>query len=143
SDLLLSDGVNEKSQILYDRNPRERVEKLAPYLTVDGNAYPAVVDGRVKWIVDGYTTSQYFPYSQPQQLQNATVDSQTSAGRTVALPNSSVNYIRNAVKARVDAYGASVTPSAWDARDPILKPCQKVFPTVNKPYSEMSGDLMS
>ncbi len=68
SELLLSDGVNADSQILYDRNPRERVEKVAPYLTVDGNAYPAVVDGRVKWIVDGYTTSQYYPYSQQEQL---------------------------------------------------------------------------
>lgn len=143
SDLLLSDGVNEKSQILYDRNPRERVEKLAPYLTVDGNAYPAVVDGRVKWIVDGYTTSQYFPYSQPQQLQNATADSQTSSGRTVALPNSSVNYIRNSVKATVDAYDGSVTLYAWDDHDPLLKAWQKVFPTSLKPYSEMSGDLMS
>lgn len=143
SDLLLSDGVNAESQILYERNPRERVEKLAPYLTVDGNAYPAVVDGRVKWIVDGYTTSQYFPYSQPQQLQNATADSQTSAGRTVALPNSSVNYIRNSVKATVDAYDGSVNLYAWDDQDPILKAWQKVFPTVIKPYSEMSGDLMS
>lgn len=110
---------------------------------MDGNAYPAVVDGRVKWIVDGYTTSQYFPYSQPQQLQNATVDSQTSAGRTVTLPNSSVNYIRNSVKATVDAYDGSVTLYARDDQDPLLKAWQKVFPTTIKPYSEMSGDLMS
>ncbi|MFP3578240.1 UPF0182 family protein [Arthrobacter sp. SIMBA_036] len=143
SDLLLSDGVNDKSQILYDRNPRERVEKLAPFLTIDGNAYPAVVDGRVKWIVDGYTTSQYFPYSQPQQLQNATADSLTTSGRTVALPNSSVNYIRNSVKATVDAYDGSVTLYAWDDQDPLLKAWQKIFPNVIKPYSEMSGDLMS
>jgi uncharacterized membrane protein (UPF0182 family) len=141
SDLLLSDGVNEKSQILYDRNPRDRVEKVAPYLTVDGNPYPAVVDGRVKWIVDGYTTSQFYPYSQQQQLQNATVDSQTSVGR--ALPNSSVNYIRNSVKATVDAYDGSVTLYAWDDQDPILKSWQKIFPSTVKPYTEMSGQLMS
>ncbi len=143
SDLLLSDGVNPDSQILYDRNPRDRVEKVAPYLTVDGNAYPAVVDGRVKWIVDGYTTSQYYPYSQQEQLSAATADSQTSAGRSVALPNSSVNYIRNSVKATVDAYDGSVTLYAWDDQDPILKAWQKVFPTSLKPYSEMSGDVMS
>lgn len=143
SDLLLSDGVNPESQILYDRNPRERVEKVAPYLTVDGNAYPAVVDGRVKWIVDGYTTSQYYPYSQQAQLSAATADSQTSAGRTVALPNSSVNYIRNSVKATVDAYDGAVTLYAWDDQDPILKAWQKVYPTSLKPYSEMSGDVMS
>lgn len=143
SDLLLSDGVNEASQILYDRNPRDRVEKVAPYLTVDGNAYPAVVDGRVKWIVDGYTTSQYYPYSQQEQLSAATTDSQTTSGRTVALPNSSVNYIRNSVKATVDAYDGSVTLYAWDDQDPILKAWQKVFPTSLKPFSEMSGDVMS
>ncbi|OFI39876.1 hypothetical protein BIU82_02195 [Arthrobacter sp. SW1] len=143
SDLLLSDGVNEKSQILYDRTPRERVEKVAPYLTVDGNAYPAVVDGRVKWIVDGYTTSQYYPYSQQQQLQNITADTQTSTGRAAVLPNSTVNYIRNSVKATVDAYDGSVTLYAWDDQDPILKSWQKIFPSTIKPYSEMSGQLMS
>ena len=143
SDLLLSDGVNEASQILYERNPRDRVEKVAPYLTVDGNAYPAVVDGRVKWIVDGYTTSQYYPYSQQAQLSDATADSQTTAGRTVALPNSTVNYIRNSVKATVDAYDGSVTLYAWDDQDPLLKAWQKVFPTSLKPYSEMSGAVMS
>jgi uncharacterized membrane protein (UPF0182 family) len=143
SDLLLSDGVNSESQILYDRNPRERVEKVAPYLTVDGNAYPAVVDGRVKWIVDGYTTSQYYPYSQQEQLSEATADSQTTAGRTAALPNNSVNYIRNSVKATVDAYDGSVTLYAWDDQDPVLKAWQNIFPTSLKPYSEMSGALMS
>ncbi|MFP5312785.1 MAG: UPF0182 family protein, partial [Actinomycetes bacterium] len=143
SDLLLSDGVNPESQILYERNPRERVQKVAPYLTVDGGAYPAVVDGRVKWIVDGYTTSQYFPYSQQKQLSDATADSQTSSGRAVALPNSTVNYIRNSVKATVDAYDGSVTLYAWDDTDPVLKAWQKVFPSSLKPYSEMSGALMS
>ncbi|WP_186466973.1 UPF0182 family protein [Arthrobacter sp. UKPF54-2] len=143
SDLLLSDGVNAESQILYDRNPKERVEKVAPYLTVDGNAYPAVVDGRVKWIVDGYTTSPYFPYSQQEQLSDATRDSQTSAGRTTALPSNSVNYIRNSVKATVDAYDGSVTLYAWDDQDPVLKAWQNVFPTSLKPYTEMSGALMS
>ncbi len=143
SDLLLSDGVNQESQIIYDRNPRDRVEKVAPYLTVDGNPYPAVVDGRVKWIVDAYTTSQYYPYSQQEQLSAATMDAQTTAGRSVALPNSSVNYIRNSVKATVDAYDGSVTLYAWDDQDPILKAWQKVFPASVKPYSEMSGDVMS
>ncbi|WP_307497564.1 UPF0182 family membrane protein [Arthrobacter woluwensis] len=143
SDLLLSDGVNADSQILYDRNPRDRVEKVAPYLTIDGNAYPAVVDGRVKWIVDGYTTSSDLPYSQSQQLDSATRDSQTAAGRLAALPGESVNYIRNSVKATVDAYDGSVSLYAWDDQDPILKAWQKVFPTTVKPLSEMSGDLIS
>jgi uncharacterized membrane protein (UPF0182 family) len=97
----------------------------------------------VKWIVDGYTTSPYFPYSQQEQLSAATADSQTAANRTVALPNNSVNYIRNSVKATVDAYDGSVTLYAWDTQDPVLKAWQKIFPTSLKPYSEMSGALMS
>ncbi len=130
SDLLLSDGVNADSQILYDRDPRDRVEKVAPYLTVDGNAYPAVVDGRVKWIVDGYTTSPYFPYSQQEQLSAATADSQTAANRTVALPNNSVNYIRNSVKATVDAYDGSVTLYAWDDPGPGVEGLAEDLPDV-------------
>ena len=109
SDLLLSDGVNAESQILYDRNPRERVEKVAPYLTVDGNAYPAVVDGRVKWIVDGYTTSRLLPVlAAASSCQRPPPTRRRRRARTVALPNSSVNYIRNSVKATVDAYDGSV-----------------------------------
>ncbi len=143
TDLLLTNGVNEKSQILYDRTPAERVAKVAPYLTLDGNPYPAIVDGKVKWIVDGYTTSSYYPYSQQQQLQEATTDSLTANGGAGALPNTSVNYIRNSVKATVDAYDGSVDLYAWDAEDPILKSWQKVFPTTVKPFTEMSGDLMA
>ncbi|WP_369800164.1 UPF0182 family protein [Tersicoccus sp. Bi-70] len=143
SDLLLSDAVNGDSQILYDRDPRDRVQKLAPYLTVDGKPYPAIIDGRVKWIVDGYTTSSAFPYSQQQQLDNVTRDSQTADGRVAALPANNVNYIRNSVKATVDAYDGSVDLYAWDDQDPLLKAWQKVFPTTLKPYSEMSAQLMA
>ena len=66
--ILFSNRVNSESQILYDRSPKERVAKVAPYLTLDGRVYPAVVDGRVKWIVDGYTTSDAYPYSQMTDL---------------------------------------------------------------------------
>ncbi|WP_427019017.1 UPF0182 family protein [Pseudarthrobacter sp. P1] len=143
SDLLLTNGVNDKSQILYDRTPEERIAKVAPYLTIDGNPYPAVVDGRVKWIVDGYTTSSSYPYSQPQQLDSATTDSLTQKSGTGALPQSSVNYIRNSVKATVDAYDGSVTLYAWDDTDPILKTWSKVFPGTIKSYKDMSADVMS
>jgi uncharacterized protein len=143
TDLMLSDAVNAESQILYDRDPRERVEKVAPYLTVDGNAYPAIVDGRVKWIVDAYTTSEHFPYSTPQQLESATIDSTTTEGATVALPAEDVNYIRNSVKATVDAYDGSVDLYAWDDQDPLLRAWENVFPTTIKPYSEMSAELMA
>ncbi|MFI5085619.1 MAG: UPF0182 family protein [Actinomycetales bacterium] len=144
SDLLLTNGVNDKSQILYNRTPEERVQKVAPYLTIDGNPYPAVIDGRVKWIVDGYTTSSAYPYSQQQQLDSATTDSLTARnGGTGALAGNSINYIRNSVKATVDAYDGSVSLYAWDPQDPILKAWGKIFPNTIKPISDMSGDLMS
>nr|WP_204536330.1 UPF0182 family protein [Arthrobacter tumbae] len=143
TDLLLSDQVTGESQILYDRDPVDRVEKVAPYLTLDSNTYPAIVDGRVKWIIDGYTTTSDYPYSTQQELQSATVDSLTAEGVATALPAEQVNYIRNAVKATVDAYDGSVDLYAWDDQDPILKAWQKVYPTSLQPFSEMSADLMA
>lgn len=143
TDMLLSDAVRPESQILYDRNPRERVEKVAPYLTVDGNPYPAVVDNKVVWIVDAYTTATSYPYATPSVLQDATQDTQTAQGGTAALPPDRVNYIRNSVKATVDAYDGSVDLYAWDDQDPVLKSWQKVFPNTLKSYSQMSADLMA
>lgn len=144
TDLLLSDAVNEESQILYNRDPRQRVEAVAPYLTVDSNIYPAVIDGRIKWVVEGYTTNANFPYSRQQQLESATTDSLTGVGAaSQALPPEPVNYIRNSVKATVDAYDGSVDLYAWDENDPMLKAWQNVFPEAIQPISEISSDLMS
>ena len=66
--IVLSDAVTDDSQILYDRKPLDRVSAVAPYLTLDSDTYPAVVDGRIVWIVDGYTTSADYPYSRIEQL---------------------------------------------------------------------------
>ena len=142
--ILFSDRVNSASQILYDRNPRDRVAKVAPYLELDGRVYPAVVDGRVKWIVDGYTTSDQYPYAASQSLEAATTDSLTESSPTVqALQPKQVNYIRNSVKATVDAYDGSVDLYVWDTQDPVLKAWSQVFPTSLQPMSKISGDLMS
>ncbi|OLT06806.1 hypothetical protein BJF77_15240 [Kocuria sp. CNJ-770] len=143
SDLLLSDAVRPESQILYDRDPRERIEKVAPYLTVDGAPYPAIIDGQVQWIVDAYTTSDAYPYSTPSVLDEATQDAQTAQGAAATLPPERVNYIRNSVKATVNAYDGSVSLYAWDDQDPVLKAWQNVFPDTLKPYSEMSAELMA
>lgn len=142
SDILLSDVVRPDSQVLYDRDPTERVNKVAPYLTVDGNPYPAIVNDRVVWIVDAYTTSDQYPYSQAQELNSATVDSETVSGAAAALPKKEVNYIRNSVKATVDAYDGSVDLYGWDEKDPVLKAWQGVFPETIKPMSEMSAELL-
>ena len=135
SDILLSDAVREGSQILYERNPLDRVRKVAPYLSVDSKPYPAIVNNRVQWIVDAYTTSDQFPYA-----QGSSQDAATAAG---AQRSNSVNYIRNSVKATVDAYDGSVTLYAWDEEDPVLKTWQGVFPGTVKSYREMNASLMS
>ncbi|MFT4029282.1 MAG: UPF0182 family protein [Protaetiibacter sp.] len=138
ADLLLSDAVTSQSQILYDRDPLERVSKVAPYLTLDTDTYPAVVDGRLVWIVDGYTTTADYPYSSIQQLSSMIADTDTPSPE---YPLDDINYIRNSVKATVDAYDGSVTLYAWDTEDPLLQTWQKIFPATLKPASEMSEQL--
>ncbi|MDF2573153.1 MAG: hypothetical protein K0S05_65 [Agromyces sp.] len=138
--IFLSDAVNSESQILYDRDPIERVRKVAPYLTIDSDTYPSVVDGRIVWIVDGYTLTDQYPYSNKVSMSEAIADSE---GLPATLPFDEVNYIRNSVKATVDAYDGSVTLYAWDAEDPILQTWQKIFPSTLQDMEEMSGELLS
>ncbi len=138
--LLLSTGrVNDSSKILYDRTPRDRVQKVAPWLTVDSQAYPAVVDGRVVWIVDGYTTSARYPNSNQVDLKASTTDSLA----TTRQASQRVNYIRNSVKAVVDAYDGTVTLYGWDESDPILKTWQKVYPNLVQPRSAIPASLLA
>ncbi|WP_032837378.1 UPF0182 family protein [Gardnerella vaginalis] len=142
--ILFSDRVTSDSQILYDRDPKTRVSKVAPYLTLDGRVYPAVVDGRVKWIVDGYTTSDSYPYSQMTDFGQVTQDSTTTTSRSIkGLTNQRANYIRNSVKATVDAYDGSVDLYVWDKKDPVIKAWRSIFPGHYHDISKISGDLMS
>ena len=142
--ILFSDRVTANSQILYDRDPKTRVSKVAPYLTLDGRVYPAVVDGRVKWIVDGYTTSDSYPYSQMTDFGKVTQDSTTTTSRSIkGLTNQRANYIRNSVKATVDAYDGSVDLYVWDKKDPVIKAWRSIFPGHYHDISKISGDLMS
>ncbi|MGO4340563.1 UPF0182 family membrane protein [Pedococcus sp. 2YAF34] len=141
---LLSDAVNKDSRILDHRTPLERVKRVAPWLTADGNPYPAVVDGRVQWIIDGYTTSADYPYSRLTEIDNATSDSTTARSSAVTtIGAGQVNYIRNSVKATVDAYDGSIKLYAWDNQDPLLKAWSKAFGNTVRPLSEISSDLMS
>ncbi|SDE23730.1 hypothetical protein SAMN05660485_00282 [Blastococcus fimeti] len=137
---LLSSAVNEDSKVLYVRDPRERVEKAAPFLEVDGDPYPAVLDGRTTWILDGYTTSDSYPYSEQMELGEAAADALTGTG-TTALPNDTFNYIRNSVKATVDAYDGTVTLYEWDREDPVLQTYMKAFPGVVQPYEDIPDAL--
>ena len=140
--IILSNRVNSASKILYDRHPRERVEKVAPWLTVDGDTYPAVVDGKVVWIVDAYTTSNTYPYSEHRSLRAATDDTLTQGRAQAALPTDQVNYMRNSVKAVVDAYDGSVKLYQWDTKDPVLKTWMKVFPDAVEPKSAIKQPLL-
>lgn len=137
--ILLSDAINAESQILYNRDPRERVQAAAPFLQLDSDSYPAIVDGRVVWIVDGYTTSNNYPYSRAENLSTAIADS----GTTGQFVRGDINYIRNSVKATVDAYDGKVTLYQWDDKDPILKTWMKIFPDTIRPVKEMSADLLA
>ena len=141
--ILLSNLINEDSKILFNRSPRERVAKVAPWLTLDGDPYPAVVDGKITWIIDGYTTSAGYPYSQSTSLATATNDALTSNSASItAQANRTVNYIRNSVKATVDAYDGTVTLYQWDTKDPVLKTWMKAFPNSVKPKSTISKGLL-
>jgi len=140
--ILLSGAVNPSSKILFVRDPTDRVEKVAPFLKVDGDPYPAVVNKRIVWILDGYTTLNGFPYSQHETLGDVTSDSLSGQG-TRRLPNQEVNYIRNSVKATVDAYDGTVTLYQFDPTDPVLQTWQKIYPGVIKPASDISDELRS
>ncbi len=133
--ILFSSRVTSESQILYYRDPVERVARVAPYLELDATTYPAVVDNRLVWVVDGYTTTANFPYS--GAVSGALFANPDPLQPTV------LNYVRNSVKATVDAYDGTITLYAWDEEDPILKVWSDVFPTTIRPISEISGELMS
>jgi uncharacterized membrane protein (UPF0182 family) len=118
--ILLSDDITAESRLMFDRQIRRRVAKIAPFLVLDEDPYPVVSGGRIFWIQDAYTATDRYPYS-------------TAAG--------GVNYIRNSVKVVIDAYHGSLTFYAADTTDPIAQTLAKIFPTLLKPLAEMSEDL--
>lgn len=142
--ILLSNLINSESKIIFNRVPRDRVAKVAPWLKLDGDPYPAIVDGKIVWIIDGYTTSAGYPYSRTVDVSGATTDAlNINNNPLTAVPNSKINYIRNSIKATVDAYDGTVALYAWDEKDPVLQTWTKAFPAVVKPRSEMSEALIS
>jgi uncharacterized membrane protein (UPF0182 family) len=143
ANLLLSDRINDNSRILYIRDPKERVEKVAPWLTLDGDPYPVVADDRILWVVDGYTTTNGYPYSTRSSLDEATTTSQTTQSTALVTPVERVNYIRNSVKATVDAYDGTVTLYTWDTDDPVLEMWKNAFPGTVEPRSAISDELLS
>lgn len=140
--ILYSGAIGDGSRILYNRTPKERVEAVAPWLTIDGDAYPAVVGGKIQWVVDAYTTTNGYPYASRTTLGDTTADSLTTNQRAVVAQQNQVNYIRNSVKATVDAYDGKVTLYEWDTEDPVLKTWRKAFPGTVQPKADIPQDLM-
>ena len=135
--ILFNSSIGDNSRIMYNRDPLERVQKAAPWLELDNDVYPAVVDGQVKYIVDGYTTLSRYPYAQQVSLGDATRDS----ANTGTLAPQTAGYMRNSVKATVDAYTGQVDLYENDTTDPVLKTWEKVFPGVVKPAAQVPPDL--
>jgi uncharacterized membrane protein (UPF0182 family) len=139
--ILLSGAIDGNSKIMYIRDPLSRVAKVAPFLTLDSNTYPVVVGGQIYWVVDAYTTTDNYPYSQRLSLSQASSNSYSPGGSVVG-PDDQVNYIRNSVKAVVNAYTGAVTLYRWGGNDPVLEAWEKAFPGVIKPQSAIPAGLL-
>lgn len=141
--LLFSNYPTDDSRIMFHRNIRERVAKIAPFLVLDHDPYIVIDGGRLKWIVDAYTTSTYFPYS--ETLRDAVAGRGTEpeqwVGEETTSPLEGANYVRNSVKAVVDAYDGSVQLYVFDPSDPIIQVWQRIFPRMFRPNSEMPAAL--
>ena len=144
--IFFSSEINSASQLLTVRDPRARVAAIAPWLTLDGDVYPAVVNGQIKWIVDGYTSSSNYPDSQLVNLRTASTTTLTANGASIAQPSTAVNYLQNSVKAVVDAYTGQVTLYAWNQAqrpDPLLTTWESAFPGLVQPQSSIPAALLA
>ena len=145
SRLLFSTYPNENSRIMYHRQINERIRTLAPFLQFEADPYIVLVDGKLKWIVDAYTTSSKYPYSEPFSGQES-IEYQEGDNRRLLVTRldqqlRNVNYIRNSVKVVVDAYNGEVDFYVFDEEDPLIQVWQKIFPEVFKPRSAMPDAL--
>jgi uncharacterized protein len=140
--ILLSSAIDSHSRILYIRDPLARVQKVAPFLTLDGDPYPVVVNGQILWVVDGYTTTDNYPYSQRISLGASTSNTYSPGGLAVG-PSGQINYIRNSVKATVNAYTGAVHLYQWGPASPVLRSWMKSFPGLVSPPGQIPSQLKS
>ncbi|MFW6316498.1 MAG: UPF0182 family protein [Cyanobacteriota bacterium] len=140
--ILISQQFQSESRIHYHRNIRERINHVAPFLRLDSDPYASLVDGRLKWIVEGYTVSNNYPYSEP-------VTAITDAGEILQGDNNNeildggFNYVRNSVKIIVDAYDGSLQFAVTDTDDPIIQTYEKIFPNLFTSVEDVSSELRS
>ena len=144
--LLFSTYPTDESRIMFHRQISERINTLAPFLQFESDPYVVMVDGHLKWIVDAYTTSSDYPYSEPFSGQES-IEYQEGENRRLLVTRldqqlSGVNYIRNSVKVVVDAYNGDVDFYVFDEEDPLIQVWQKIFPDVFQPSSAMPEGLL-
>ncbi len=140
-DVLISGRLENDSKVLLERNIRSRLDKVAPFLSSDGDPYIVLVDGELKWVVDMYTISDRYPYSQSTISDTTAFTGRLNQSRgNPALPNQ-FNYIRNSVKAVVDAHDGSMTFYVVDDADPIIAAHQRIYPTLFTPGEQMPQEI--
>jgi uncharacterized membrane protein (UPF0182 family) len=127
--LLVSSQITNQTLMLYRRNIVQRASELAPFLTFDGDPYTVVVDGRIYWILDAYTTGSTYPYSQ------------TVAFQPLGSNPAQINYVRNSVKVVIDAYEGTANFYVIDSKDPIIEAYQATFPSLFQPIDAMPAGL--
>jgi uncharacterized membrane protein (UPF0182 family) len=138
--ILISSAIDSRSRILYIRDPIQRVEKVAPFLTLDGDPYPVIAGGRILWVIDGYTTTDDYPYSRRINLNAATTNTYSPHG-LAAGQTGEINYIRNSVKATVDAFSGAVHIYQWGKASPVLESWKKSFPGLIQPQNAIPQPL--
>ncbi|MDR3254554.1 MAG: UPF0182 family protein [Synergistaceae bacterium] len=135
SEILFTGAIRPESMILLHRNVRESIREIAPFLILEEDIYPVIIDGHILWIQDAYTVTDLYPYSSPMSRQIAI--------QSGLAPYSNVNYIRNSVKITVDAYDGTMNFYTADREDPILKSWSGVFPELFKPVSEAPEEVLA
>ena len=131
--LLISNQLSDDSKLIMERNIVSRVKKAAPFLYTDNDPYLALIDGNLFWIIDMYTVSDKYPYAQPADTRRINENS--------GLPVN-FNYLRNSVKAVVNAYDGTMNFYVVDENDPIMTAYNDIFPDLFSPKSEMSSELL-
>ena len=130
--LLISSQITNDSRLMFDRGVQARVAKAAPFLNLDADPYPVLLNGHIEWVQDAYTTSANYPYAQ---------NADTGAVASGSGLSGTYNYVRNSVKVVIDAYTGKMTFYVMDPKDPIIRTYEKAFPGLFTPASKMSSEL--
>ncbi len=140
--LAISGLIDGESKVIFNRGIRERVSKAAPFLELDGDPYAVLAGGRIVWILDAYTMSNMYPYSQSVDLSTRT---RIRGGANDGDPSivATGNYVRNSVKVTVDAYDGTMRFYVWDENDPLIRAWQRAFPSLLVDQSQMPAEVRS